>query len=109
MAEPKRPRKWRGPITLLCESRWLRLVVLASLPPILYVGSFGPACRFGYFSEAPFDVAYRPCIYLALDAPSPIRTPFRWWIRQFGGEGELNLLIFKVNQLMAAAAHEKFD
>ena len=99
-------RKPRGPITLFCESRRFRLaVVLVAMLPIAYFVSFGLAFRCGrHFSGTGFDVVYRPCIYLALDAPAPIRDPVRWCVRQCAGEsGELNLLIYEVSRLVSAS------
>jgi hypothetical protein len=57
------------------------LVVLAAYPP-----SFGPACCLS--PSAGEWLFYRPCAML-VEAPEPVSTPMRWWIRVCGGETAL--------------------
>jgi hypothetical protein len=43
MSGANRPRRWRGPITLFCESRHFRWSAIVGLILVLYVLSVGPA------------------------------------------------------------------
>ena len=41
----EQPKKRRGPLTWLAARTWRFWVVVVVVLPVLYVGSFGPACR----------------------------------------------------------------
>src|SRR5689334_13118600 len=68
MSDPEQKR--RGPITLFCESRrfrWVVIALAALLLPIVYVASLGPACwinlRTGAGGQA-IGAFYRPIGWL---------------------------------------------
>ena len=90
MAEAKRPRKWRGPITLFCESRRVRWIVLVGLLPALYVASYGPIMwwlwrKLGFPSwmETAAEYVYAPLLLTLNHSPQWVNDGFwvytDWW------------------------------
>jgi len=78
------PRKQRGPITLFCENRRIRLAVsLIALLPVVYLASFGPA---GWISSR-FDrgadlvsAMYQPIVWVRDHTPlGGFRSALDWY------------------------------
>src|SRR5690349_10557717 len=88
-------RKWRGPITLLSESRRFRLaVVLALVAPILYVASFGPACwlcAIKVFPLVPVGWFYLPLVYRAWHVG--FGTDFLYWYATAGNRARFRAVV----------------
>lgn len=60
-------RNWRGPITLICESRRSRWAALIGLAAFSYIASFGPACWISSRSGrglAAVDFLYQPLMQI---------------------------------------------
>ena len=88
-------RKRRGPITLLCENRRFRWTIIAAvLVPVLYVGSFGPACWIMSRSTASNDVpkAYLPMGWLIYNSPKWVENLLRAYARLGIPEGRAVLV-----------------
>ncbi len=53
-----------------------------------YVLSFGPACALvdrGILPRSDLNMAYRPCLSLAIDGPEPVRDALWAWVDRCGG------------------------
>ena len=74
--------KRRGLIGTLREKRLLRWTVIATLVPLAYVASFGPAIRGAYHGWLPQDLVrevYWPMKYIFDYSPSPISKGLNWY------------------------------
>jgi hypothetical protein len=80
------------------RERWAKWTLAVAVgPPLLYVASFGPACR--WIPESYLSRIYQPCETLALDGPAQIRKPIRWYVNACGGGSYLQRLEFQRRDL----------
>jgi len=91
MQAARRSQKWRGPLTLLAESRRFRCAIFVALAiPVLYVASFGPACwissrlvwtatAVGIWAVAAVDLAYAPLMWIWSVGPEPVGDFLEWY------------------------------
>ncbi len=66
---------------------WTMAILIGA--PVLYVASFGPACRLAAENISLTErlmIIYKPCLDLALDGPSMAREPLELWVRICGGD-----------------------
>jgi hypothetical protein len=73
----ERPKKRRGPLLWLAESRRGRWIVASAMTlPVLYVASFGPACWISSHHSAGngevVTAVYKPILRLYVRGPRPV-------------------------------------
>ena len=80
------------------RERWAKRILAATLLlPVLYVGSFGPACWLvgrRVLPESILTTAYRPCVFLALDGLAPVQNTLWWWTELCGDGRPLTDIMF---------------
>ncbi len=79
---------------------WLWTAALLTGMPALYVASFGPACAFVELDVLPPSVLrtgfFRPCLALAIDGPTPVRTLISAWMKCCGGAYVFSELVARI-------------
>jgi len=90
MNDANRPGKWRGPITLFCESRRFRWSAIIVAALVLYVLSAGPyvwPSQYAFipeWAETPMGWFYVPFWRLTHHAPDVISDPLIWYVELWG-------------------------
>jgi hypothetical protein len=90
MDDAKRAIKWRGPITLFCESRRFRCSTITVATLVLYLLSAGPYAWLSQYrlipewAETPMDWFYIPFWRLTFHAPDAISDALIWYVELWG-------------------------